>query len=277
MDDSEWVTLLQAGLPRLGLRWAGFRKVRGQVCKRLRRRASELGLPDADAYHAYLERHPEEWAVLDSLTHVTISRFNRDRGVFTLVESEVLPVLASEAMMYGAETVEAWSAGCASGEEAYTLAIIWQLALAHRFPGLALRILATDVDEAMLARARRGCYGAGSLREVPEPWRAAAFVRQGRCHCVRGEIRAVVRIVRHDIRDRPPAGTFDLVLCRNLAFTYFDGAGQLSVVSRLGAALRPGGALAVGKHEALPAGVGQFEPWSPAARVYRRVGGRSVA
>jgi chemotaxis protein methyltransferase CheR len=86
-----------------------------------------------------------------------------------------------------------------------------------------------------------------------------------------------VRIVHHDIRDRPPAGTFDLVMCRNLAFTYFDGASQLSVVSRLGAALRPGGALAVGKHEALPAGVGQFEPWSSTARVYRRAGGRSAA
>ena len=275
MDDSEWVTFLEAALPRLGMRWAGFRKVRGLVCKRLRRRVSELGLPSADAYHAYLERHPEEWAVLDSLAHVTISRFNRDRGVFALVENEVLPVLAGEAMTHGAGTVEAWSAGCASGEEAYTLAIIWHVALAHRFPGLALRILATDVDEAMLARARRGCYGAGSLREVPEPWRAAAFVRQDRWYCVREEIRAAVRIVRHDIRDRPPAGTFDLVMCRNLAFTYFDDAGQLSVASRLGAALRPGGALAVGNHEALPAGVGQFEPWSSTARVYRRVGGRS--
>jgi chemotaxis protein methyltransferase CheR len=277
VDDSQCVTFLQETLPRLGLRWAGFRKVRGQVCKRLRRRVSELGLPNADAYRAYLGSHPEEWATLDSLTHITISRFNRDRGVFARLERDVVPTLAGEAMTRGSGRLEAWSAGCASGEEAYTLAIIWQLALAQRFPTLALRTLATDVDEAMLARARRGCYAAASLREVPERWRDAAFVQRERCYCVREEVQSAVRIVRHDIRDPAPEGPFDLVMCRNLAFTYFESARQLSAASRVAGALRPRGALVVGKHETLPAGVEQFEPWNSTPGVYRRVGGRAAA
>ncbi|MBV9000963.1 MAG: hypothetical protein JO304_18010 [Solirubrobacterales bacterium] len=265
------VEFLQWALPRLGLRWSGFRRVRGQVCKRLRRRILELGLEDLAAYRAYLRAHPEEWAVLEGLTHITISRFNRDRGVFARVADEVLPVLTREAATRGADAVQVWSAGCASGEEAYTLAIIWHLQIARPIPGLALRILATDADDAMLDRARRGCYDAGSLREVPDGWREAAFVRRDGSFWVGTPFREAVRVARHDIRDDPPRGPFDLVMCRNLVFTYFDAAGQRDATTRLAGVLRPGGALVLGKHEALPAGVRGFEPWSPGDRIYRRV------
>ena len=265
------VEFLHWALPRLGLRWAGFRKVRGQVCKRLRRRVCELELGDLAAYQAYLEGHPEEWPVLEGLTRITISRFNRDRGVFARLAGDVLPALAREAVARSADAVEAWSAGCASGEEAYTLAIIWQFEVAGLFPGLAIRILATDVDDAMLDRARRGCYGASSLRELPQAWRVAAFVEQDRHYCVENALREAVSVERHDIRDDTPGPPFDVVMCRNLAFTYFDGAGQRELAARLAGALRPGGALVLGKHESLPSGVEEFEPWSPGERIYRRV------
>jgi chemotaxis protein methyltransferase CheR len=257
----------------MGMRWAGFRKVRGQVCKRLRRRVSELGVADLNAYRGYLAAHPEEWAVLEGLTHITISRFNRDRGVFAWLESSVLPALGRGAVARGAGAVEVWSAGCASGEEPYTLAMLWQLALGASFPAVAIRILATDVDEVMLARARRGCYGMGSLREVPSEWRGAAFVERGDGVRLRDRVMEAVSVVRHDIRDEPPAGPFDLVLCRNLVFTYFDEPGQRAVADRLAGVLRPGGALVLGKHETLPRGVEGFEPWSRAERVYRRAAG----
>src|ERR687888_1815107 len=130
----------------MGLRWAGFRRVRRQVCRRLRARIAALGLPDLDAYRAHLAANPDEWAVLASLTPITISRFYRDRAVFAALEREVLP---------SAERV--WSAGCASGEEAYTLAIMRP----------QLEILATDVEAAMLERARVATYEASSLKELP--------------------------------------------------------------------------------------------------------------
>ncbi len=269
MEDSQCVAFLQWALPRLGLRWAGFRKVRRQVCKRLGRRLAEVGLPDLDAYRALLGRDPEEWARLETLTHVTISRFHRDRGTFEFLRAEVLPALARSG---GADELRAWSAGCASGEEAYTLAIMWRLALAERFPGVTLRVLGTDVEAAMLARARRGCYRAGSLRELPEAWRTAAFAARDRELCVIDDLRETVSIQRHDVRSDPPPGDgFDLVLCRNLAFTYFDEAGQRVVGARLAGALRDGGALVLGRHETLPPGVDGFSPWSAATRVYRRV------
>jgi chemotaxis protein methyltransferase CheR len=266
------VEFLQWALPRLGLRWAGFRRVRMQVCKRARRRAQALGLPDLDAYRAHLATHPEEWAEVERLARVTISRFCRDRAVFAALGAEVLPRLAGAARADRRDRLRAWSAGCASGEEPYTLALVWGHVVAPRVRGLGLEILATDVDRALLERARRAEYGASSLREVPEAWRREAFVEhQGRLVLV-AEHRRAVRFACHDVRAPPPPGPFDLVLCRNLAFTYLDAPGQRAVLAHLAAALRPGGALAVGLHEALPAPAEGFAPWPAARAVFRRVG-----
>jgi chemotaxis protein methyltransferase CheR len=89
--------------------------------------------------------------------------------------------------------------------------------------------------------------------------------------CVSPAFREAVSIQRHDVlRDPPPNEEFDLVLCRNLAFTYFDDAGQQAVAEHLGRATAPGGALVLGRHETLPEDARGFEPWSEAARVYRR-------
>jgi chemotaxis protein methyltransferase CheR len=266
------VEFLQWALPPLGMRWEGFRKVRRQVCRRLRRRLGELGLPDVAAYRAHLERDPDEWPMLDGLLHITISRFHRDRGVFAALERAVIPALAAGALARGADALEVWSAGCASGEEPYTLALMWQLELAERFPALTIRILATDVDDAMLARARRGCFAASSLDELPERWRSAAFAPHGELFRLRDPFREPVTFARHDVRTAPPYGAFDLVLCRNLAFTYFDRELQSAIAARLVGALRTGGALVLGAHEALPDGLGELEPWSPGGPIHRRTG-----
>jgi chemotaxis protein methyltransferase CheR len=108
MTDPELVAFLQWALPRLSLRWAGFRKVRGQVRKRIHRRLRELGLPDLAAYRAHLEREPDEWAQLAAMCRITISRFWRDRGVFDWLTGR-LPELATTGRL------RAWSAGCAGG------------------------------------------------------------------------------------------------------------------------------------------------------------------
>jgi len=221
---------------------------------------------DSDSYRALLESDPDEWPRLERLTHITISRFHRDRGTFEFLLADVLPTLAGSAAV-----VRAWSAGCASGEEAYTLAIMWELGLAERFPAVTFRVLATDVDETMLARARRGCYSAGSLRELPEAWKTAAFAARGGELCVTRRVSEAVSFARHDIRSDPlPGDGFDLVLCRNLAFTYFDEADQRAVAAYLAGALRDGGGLVLGRHETLPSGVGGFSSWDDGARVYRR-------
>jgi chemotaxis protein methyltransferase CheR len=153
------------------MRWAGFRKVRRQVRKRIGRRLEELGLEDLRAYRDVLARRPGEWEVLEGLCRVTISHFYRDRLVFDLLGRRVLPELASAVRRQGGR-LRCWSAGCASGEEPYTVNILWRLGLQSLFPEVELEIVATDTDPALLARAERGCYPASSLRSVPEVWRS---------------------------------------------------------------------------------------------------------
>lgn len=266
MGDHDCIAFLQWALPRLGFRWDGFRRVRRQVCKRVGRRMAGLGLADVAAYRHYLEAHPPEWAVLDACCRITVSRFCRDRRVFDFLARHVLPTLARESP----GVVRTWCAGCASGEEPYSLAIAWRLAVAPSFPGVTLRLTATDADPQMIARARRACYGAGSLKELPAAWRRAAFEAHGRGFRLRPAYRHGIEFLCQDLRRDRPAGRFDLVACRNLAFTYFDRRRQHQALARLKAALRPGGALVLGLSESPPPGSTGLEDWNPACRVYRR-------
>jgi chemotaxis protein methyltransferase CheR len=136
--------------------------------------------------------------------------------------------------------------------------------LAASEAGTAVRVLATDVDAALLDRARTACYPASSLRGLPPTVRARAF-DDG---CLRTAYRGPVEFRRQDLRSAAPAGLFDLVLCRNVVFTYFAERLRAEVGHRLARSLRPGGTLVVGVHEA-PA-LDELEPWPQARGVWRR-------
>lgn len=270
MTDAECIELLQWLLPRLGFRWEGFRRVRRQVCKRFVRRSRELGLDDAGAYRDYLAAHPEEAEVAEYLCRVTISRFCRDRGVFESLTGPVMDVICTQRQAQGRRRIHVWSAGCASGEEAYSLALGWHFRGRHRWPDLKLSILGTDIDDVLLERARRGCYARGTLKELPGEWLAEGFQREEGTYRLRESVKAYARFCRHDLRNGPPATDFDLVLCRNLAFTYFDDDLQLAAGVTICEALREGGFLVLGKHECLPDAVSGFDIWSGSARIYRK-------
>lgn len=270
MIDAECVSFLQWALPQVGLRWSGYRKVRRQVCKRIARRLRALGLPDLSAYRTRLTQDSGEWAMLEALCHIPISRYWRDRGVFDYLANVVLPRLAGAAAREE-RALTAWSAGCASGEEPYSLSIAFALGPAAR-AGVSFDILATDADEILLERARCGVYGAGSLKDMPEPFRAAAFERDGPLFRLRPAYRAPVTLRREDIRARMPSGPFDLVLCRNLVFTYFNIERQRALAPKLASRLRVGGFFVIGSHEKLPADAAGFVPEPGPPGIYRREG-----
>jgi chemotaxis protein methyltransferase CheR len=252
VTDRECVELLQWAAPRLRLRWDGFRRVRGQVCKRIGRRLQVLGLKDAAAYRDRLETDAAEWDVLDSMCRVTISRFYRDAHVFDVLRDALLPASLEALRSRGEAAFRVWSAGCASGEEPYTVAVLFRLGLQPRFPEAQLELFATDADEALLARARRGCYPPGTLRELPPEWTARAFPESGAERCVAPAYREGLTFLQQDLRAATPEGTFHLVLCRNVAFTYFAPPLQREVLARIVARLVPGGLLVIGGHESLP-------------------------
>jgi len=269
VTDRECVEFLQWALPHLGLRWPGFRKVRRQVHRRIVRRLNELDLTHISEYREYLTNNSSEWQVLDGFTRISISRFYRDRDVFDYLGDILLPDMARAVQDRGDERIRVWSVGCASGEEPYTVAMIWTECVQPNFPELSFQLVATDVDENMLQRARRARYPASSVKQVPADWKERLFLRSGEEYLVPEEYRSKVELRRQDIRADLPIESFDLVLCRNLVFTYFDDQLQRRVLDRITERLVSGGCLVVGKHEALPAGTQRLLPCASKLGVYR--------
>lgn len=272
MNDGECVEFLRWALPRLRMRWPGFRKVRRQVCKRIGRRIKKLALENTAAYRKFLDRNPGEWDLLDACCRVTISRFYRGISLFDAVGKQLLPELATAAAARGAGAVRCWSAGCASGEEPYTLAAIWKFAVESQFPGLDFTVVATDADSRMLDRARAGRYEHGSLRDFPPDWLGPAFHRRDGAYVISADLARMVTFRRQDIRQEMPAGPFDLICCRNLVFTYFDDEWQAAILQRITARLLPGSGLVIGDHEELPSLPSGLVKWLPALPVYRHHG-----
>ena len=221
-------------MPRLGLEPGAYERVRHQVCKRLSRRLAELHLGSLEAYATFLDHHPEEWSTLDGLCHITISRFFRDRPVFDALTA-ILPRLAARS----GSPLRLWSAGCGAGEEPYSLALMARHFLA---PDVDVEIIATDADPHQLARARAALYEPSSFRELPA----------GIPHQIDADLTRHVTFLQQDLRREAPAGPFALVACRNLAFSYFDEAGQRQTLQTIADRLIPGGVLAIGLREKLP-------------------------
>ncbi|MFC1523930.1 CheR family methyltransferase [Thermodesulfobacteriota bacterium] len=268
--DAQYVGFLQRALPMMGLRWSGFRKVRGQVIKRIRKRIHDLGLSDLQSYEQFLAENQDEWPWLTFLCRVTISRFYRDREVFTRLAGDVLPELADRARDRSTGTLRCWSVGSASGEEAYTVSLIWELLAGIQYPEMSLEILAWDIDPNMISRAEKGCYEWSSIKDLPGAWRTKGFVKNEDRFCLQRNYKDNVTFFRRDIRSADPDGSFDLILCRNLVFTYFSESLQAMVLSQLEKSLVFGGALVIGKHEFLPGQSASIEPWITNCRIFRK-------
>ena len=271
MRDAECIAFVQWALPRMGFRWPGFRKVRGQVCKRVGRRLKELGLTELGEYRKHLETHPEEWVILDGFCRITISRFFRDRGVYETLGSQVLPDLARRCASTGESATNIWSAGCGAGEEPYSISILCHRSDDPDVQHAKARILATDSDEHQLDRARTAIYPVGCTKDMPARYQDAAFDHLDNDQLqLRDPYRENVEFVLQDLRQNMPKGLFHLILCRNLAFTYFVEDTQREILTGLRQRLLPGGYLVIGAHEELPAGGPHFEALPHCPSIWRR-------
>jgi len=269
MNDEACISFLQWALPHMNMRWPGFRKVRGQVCKRLGRRLEELHLADPASYRVYLEDNPLEWHLLDTLCRITISRFYRDKGVYNSLCTHVFPDLINIAKKRSDTTVSCWCIGAASGEEPYSVSLLWEHSGLKK-QGTRLKILATEVDQLMINRAMTGCYPASSIRELPATIKSFAFVQRETKFCIKEKYKQRVLFLQQDIRNAVPHADFDLILCRNLVFTYFSKELQTEAAQIILRRLMPGGAFVIGIHENLPVPLSYLAPWHPAQSIYRK-------
>lgn len=259
----EYESFLEEALPPLGLDPKAHRR-RG-LRRRVVRRMESVGARECSAYLDRIRRDPGEQAILRGLLAVTISRFFRNARMFRILREAVLSPLAARM-----EPVHAWSAGCASGEETYSVRIAWEEMEGEKPP---LALVGTDIDEEVLSRTTGGIYPESSLREVPLELRRKYFARSPASPGVvlDERIRRSVTFFRHDLlRDDPP-GRFGLILCRNAAFTYFSRPGRIFVADRLADSLERGGYLVLGRTERLPPeAFDRFEAAFPAERIFRR-------
>ena len=255
----------------MGYRWEGFKKVRNQVCKRIAGRLEKLRIRGISQYREFLNTHPEEWEKLDSLCYVSISRFFRDSGVFNFLQNEIFPSLAKRADESNKDHLRCWSVGSCSGEEPYTLSLLWKTQVA---PGidvpLPMEIVATERKGVLIKRALKARYPESSVKDVPEKLLHTAFEKRDKEYMLKERFRLGITFFRQDIRESEPQGEFHLILCRNLVFTYFQEEAQLSVLSRLIRKLRSEGFLVIGAHESLPDEHSDLTVYAGSYGIYRK-------
>jgi chemotaxis protein methyltransferase CheR len=216
--------------------YAGLDPPAWAIEARVRDRSAALGIDEAD-YVERLDGNPAELGRLVELLRVGETRFFRHRAQLDVLTARVLPTLRAP--------VNAWSAGCATGEEAWTLAIL----LAER--GLSFSLTASDLSATALAKARRGGYPAARVEaEVPAPLVERYFRRVGDERVLNDRLRPHVRFVEHNLLSPLQPEELDLVFCRNVLI-YFDERKRAQVVQKLLRALAPGGWLLVGYSETL--------------------------
>jgi chemotaxis protein methyltransferase CheR len=220
------------------------------IRRRIAVRMRACGVHTFDDYRALLDRTPTEYERLRDALTINVTRFYRNAETWSLLRREILPELLDPAR----SEFRAWSAGCASGEEPYTLAVLVAdvLDAAGRGDQLSrVAIDATDIDRASLERAQAATYRSESLTEMPDDLAQTYFELHGLQRRVVERVRRRVCVQRLDLsRELPLRRTYDLIVCRNVVI-YFDRVMQERLFATFADALAPGGYLVLGKVETL--------------------------
>jgi len=244
------------------------------IQRRLQRRLVATGSLKLRDYVRYLHVHPDEYQRLASAFLIKVTQFFRDGDLFEHLGDVLLPRLIKESRDDGRE-LRLWSGGCATGEEAYSIAILVADALGPELDGFDVRIFATDLDEDAITYARRGIYPASSLANVPPDMLDRHFTPVGVDFEVAKTIRSMVVFGQHDLGQRAPFPRIDLALCRNVLI-YFTPELQKRALQLFAYSLREGGYLALGKAESTTPLAEHFIVEHPRLKIYRRAGDRIV-
>jgi two-component system, chemotaxis family, CheB/CheR fusion protein len=269
--------LLQHVFARSGLDFSSYKLPTLQ--RRLRRRMVATKTTSLAAYRRYLVRHQDEYNRLISSFLIKVTEYFRDLALFGALRDQILPGLIEAAFNRASHQGSAWgelrlwSAGCATGEEAYSLAILVADLLGDELEQFSVRIFATDLDGDAIAFARRGVYAASAVASLPSDLVAKYFDRVDGEYVVQKRVRALVIFGEHDLAQRAPFPRIDLVLCRNVLI-YFTLDLQKRVLQLFAYSLRDGGILVLGKTETTNPLPEFFTPVQLPLKIYRRYGER---
>jgi two-component system CheB/CheR fusion protein len=242
---------------------------RATVLRRIERRMQVTAQPDLTAYYEYLQSNPDEAKALLGDMLIGVTNFFRDREAFEALERDVLPQLVqSVAKSPDKEELRIWSAGCSTGEEAYSLAILLDDQMQVESSKAALQVFATDIDERAISTGRAGVYPQAIVTDVPPTRLRHYFVKENDHYRIRKEIREKVLFAKHSLLSDPPFSQIDLIVCRNLLI-YLDREVQREILQMFHFALRPGGFLFLGSSESADACHELFTPVDKRNRIFR--------
>jgi two-component system CheB/CheR fusion protein len=236
--------------------------------RRVQRRMQVTQTPGIEAYLDYLRADPEEAQELFNDLIIGVTHFFRDGKEFEALEHEVIPKLF-EGKQAG-DHLRVWVLGCATGEEAYSIAILLRERMAKLDAVPHIQIFATDIDSRALAQARVGRYAASAVQEVSPDRLTRWFVKEGDTYCVVKELREMCIFSQHNLIKDAPFSRLDLISCRNLLI-YLNADLQNRVIPLFHFALRPGGFLFLGNSENVSRHTKLFTPVDRRYRIFKQV------
>ncbi|MBW4419961.1 MAG: PAS domain-containing protein [Myxacorys californica WJT36-NPBG1] len=263
---SEFETLLEYIRQSRGFDFTGYK--RSTITRRVLKRMHAINIESYGEYLDYLEVHPEEFNILFNTLLINVTAFFRDRAAWDYLSSEVIPRIMSRREPN--EQIRIWSAGCASGEEAYTTAMAIADVIGVEEFRDRVKIYATDVDEEALAQARLGMYSPDKLKDLSDEQLALYFEQSDGEYSFRKDLRRSIIFGRHDLIQDAPISRLDLLICRN-ALMYFNAETQARIVNHFHFALRDEGFLFLGKAETLLSHGSTFAVIDLKCRIFTRL------
>lgn len=236
------------------------------LARRVQRRIQVLDLQDANAYLRHIRSEPEECEILFRELLINVTRFFRDTEHFDKLRRHVIKPLVESS---DSEEVRVWVPGCSSGEEAYSIAMLFAEEVRSQRRSIDIQVFATDIDERMLRIARDGIYPQSALADIPEDMRDLYTVARDGTFQISSRIRDMIRFSVHSLVRDPPFSNIDLLSCRNLLI-YFDDELQAAVLPIFHYSVRPGGKLFLGPSETLGRHDHLFHPVEQQARIFER-------
>lgn len=249
-----------------GFDFSGYKRT--SLSRRIQRRMQTINVENYSEYLDYLEVHPDEFVELFNTILINVTAFFREGQAWEYIANEILPRIITNKHI--TKPIRIWSAGCASGEETYTLAILLAEALGMEQYITRVKVFATDVDVDALNIARQANYSSKDMQSVPSHLEEKYFERGNGRYAIKKELRRGVIFGRHDLVQDAPISRIDLLVCRN-TLMYFNTETQAKILDRFHFALNDNGFLFLGKAEMLFSRNHSFTPLELQQRVFIKV------
>jgi chemotaxis protein methyltransferase CheR len=265
MNDLQFRQLLDY----FGFSWDGYRRVRKGVKKRINRHMQQLGCRSFDEYLHILDRDGGVRQQCECLMTVSVSRFFRDRMLWKILEAHIVPEILRE----NPDKVKFWDAGCACGEEVYSMKMLWET-LRSRFDSMPdIEVWATDINPVYLRRARRGLYSIGSIKEVEQNLREIYFIFQEDENVFRinPSLQKGIFWKVHNMLHNFEENNFHIIFLRNNLLTYYRDEIKQPAFQKVVNNLAQGGFLIIGSHEKVPFESDNFVPFHDQPPIFKKI------